>query len=367
MKTPTPQPKQEQSTAPAAQGTRHAQSSDVRSQLSDLLPAFYRTKKHTIVDPSSGVQDFLTHELNLNRLNDIHRWLKLAGRPMPPRGLHIQVLKGREITLYEELDMHLCWNESRIFIKPLPRYLLSAPFWEANLICRSDCRCVTVPTDPKIPPSAAKAEQKNRCSRRELHGRALGFLLSYAGLICHESDFEIAKDKHLIPGSISWSSWLSFARSLPIHKSADPGFVNKRFRYGELRLNRLNLIYRLHFFSPGVQASLIRGYYFPYDTYSSFFSPTVGFTFVVFAFVTIVLTAMQVGLGTTYLQQSEAFQRASWGFTVAAIFVALAPLAYMPLMYLVLAVDNLVATVLFRTSRRQSQAVTSAGAWGSKV
>ena len=47
--------------------------------------------------------------------------------------LHRLRVKGREIIVTEDPRLHLVWIYNRIFIKPLPRYLLSHAFWETYL------------------------------------------------------------------------------------------------------------------------------------------------------------------------------------------------------------------------------------------
>ena len=44
--------------------------------------------------------------------------------------LHRQRVKGRHIIITEEVRLHLVWIHDRIFVKPLPKYLLSHVFWE---------------------------------------------------------------------------------------------------------------------------------------------------------------------------------------------------------------------------------------------
>lgn len=88
-------------------------------------------------------------------------WLWAAGRPMPPRLLHHQLLLSREISV-------------------IPRFLLESRFWTDHLSCTQACCC-------------PKAEIDSRGSAQECGQRlwkcALGFLFSYAALIAHESDF----------------------------------------------------------------------------------------------------------------------------------------------------------------------------------
>ena len=71
--------------------------------------------------------------------------------------------------------------------------------------------------------------------------------------------------------------------------------------YGEFRLARLNWIYRI----------MQRKIYHKQDSR--------GWLIETLVYITIVLTAMQVGLGTNNLSKNLPFQRASFGFTVFSI------------------------------------------------
>ena len=104
--------------------------------------------------------------------------------------------------------------------------------------------------------------------------------------------------------------------------------INHRYLYGELRLPRLNWIYRLY--GRRQDRSLVRGYVYNYRTYSSFFVRNFGWIFVIFIYATIVLAAVQFGLATKRLQQSRRFQNASYRFAI----------------FLVSFLYNLVATLL---------------------
>ncbi|RYP16559.1 hypothetical protein DL767_010167 [Monosporascus sp. MG133] len=74
------------------------------------LPASSRTDSHGLAAPSRDVITYIEKELDLERLNRIFAWLWIAGRPMPPRPLHHQLLLGREIFVTEQMDMHLVWT-----------------------------------------------------------------------------------------------------------------------------------------------------------------------------------------------------------------------------------------------------------------
>ncbi|KAL6156726.1 hypothetical protein ACJQWK_06338 [Exserohilum turcicum] len=199
-----------------------------------LLPATYR-KDYRIEPVQADIHAFLNVELNVQRLNQVHEWLWLAGLPSAPRPLHYQIVKKREIVVTEQLDLHFVWSSSKsssILIKPLSRFLFCPVFWQTEI-----------------------------CPHQHLYETALGFLLSYVALIEREVDYNLAINNGLFPKEITWSGWLALANeissSLPQAPQLDEAVlsrmeasrgckrVNKRFNYGELRLGRLNWIYRL--------------------------------------------------------------------------------------------------------------------------
>ena len=194
-----------------------------RANLSPLLPASYRTPEDDLIPPIPDDISYFEKELGVGRLNELSRWLWLAGRPMPPRPLHYQLLLGRGIIIAEQMDLHLVWTSGRIFLKPMPRYLLEPCFWTACLACQHDHSCS---------PAAEKP-----CSNQKVWRCALGFLFSYAALICYESDFLLARERHLLPDEIRWCDWKKLVNELDtehIYNKIDP-----RYLYGELRLSRL--------------------------------------------------------------------------------------------------------------------------------
>ncbi|KAL7924499.1 hypothetical protein ACQKWADRAFT_319557 [Trichoderma austrokoningii] len=245
--------------------------------------ALWNKTYHVVSVTTSDAACHVTEELSVKKLNDIHDWLWLAGRPGAPRSLSYQQSSSREIVVDERADMHLVWIPGRIFLKPIPRYLLDHGFWASHIVNKDD-------TSTYI--------------------SALGFLRSYVALIQHESDFRIAKEKHLIPQSVTWEAWVSF-----VDQFLETGYlearVNKRYCYGELRLSRLNKICLFH--------GQIRGYKFPYQTYGELLSMNMAPIGAATVYIAVVLTAMQVGLATPQLANNSAFQRASYGFTVFSI------------------------------------------------
>ncbi|KAF4331871.1 subtilisin-like serine protease [Fusarium beomiforme] len=271
-------------------------------ELTRLLPASYLTESDDLATPGRHVRTCIRTELDLHRLNKISGWLGIAGRLTPPRPLHHQLLLSREIFITEQMDMHLIWTTGRIFVKPMPRFLLEPRFWTEYLCCRQEYDC-------------SNGESHSRggvqeCECRRLWKCALGFLFSYAALIRHESDFFTAKDKHLLPEEVEWPGWISFVKQLNtehIYPDIDP-----RFYHGELRLSRLNKIYHL-------SRAPLHGYMAHWNQYATFFQDNFAWLAGTTVYIAVVLTAMQVGLATDSLKDNDAFQSASYGFTVFSI------------------------------------------------
>lgn len=300
-----------------------------------LLPASYRTKSDSIILPSSDILGFLDTELGVERLNRIHKRLTIVGRPMPPRGLHRQKSMAREIVVTERADMHLVWSGSQIFVKPLPRYLLNGRFWDENLSCVKNCAC------------GDNNDSEKPCLERAIRGYAVGLLKSYLGLIGHESDFKIATESGLLPTEVTWIKWTQIAEHL-LKKDALKE-ANIRYHYGELRLSRLNKLYR---FLPFLQGrSMIRGYYYGYNQYGAFFRHNLHWLFTIFAYITVALTAMQVGLATTWLGGQDWFQGVSFVSAIATMALPVLVLIVASLVFTVLFLDNLWATWVYQRVR----------------
>lgn len=238
---------------------------------------------------------YLESDLQTPRLDKIHKHLWLAGLPRAARPLHRQKLLNRTIIVTENPDEHLVWHESRVFVKPLPEYLLSYTFWMQQL----------------------EAEFQDESLRKA----AYGLLLSYSWIVCYKHDLIIAQSAGLLPMSITWENWVIFIANFLNH--IDQGSLSNvaiRYRYGELRLSRLNRIYR---FCPSVfsATTLIKGFASEPTWYKDFFVRNFSWIFALFACVTVILSAMQVGLGTEQLQRSQRFQQASAGFAIAGLVI----------------------------------------------
>jgi len=257
------------------------------------LPATYQTSDQVTHRTASDLCAFLQTDLLIPRLNDIHDWLWIAGFQLSARPLHRQLHMNRTVVLAEQIDLHLLWHDSTIYIKPLPVYLLSADFWNLHL-----------------------------CPSPGLHACALGLLLSYSWLVCYPSDFRIAQQLGLLDAKITFEVWSAFMDSVVSSiELANLDGVNKRYLYGELRIERVKTLYRLYLISKG--HFYLPGYKYMYFRYRSFFRRNFGWLFTMFAFVTVMLTAMQTGLATRALGENQAFQNAAYGLTVFSLFLPL--------------------------------------------
>ncbi|KAF1952876.1 hypothetical protein CC80DRAFT_168196 [Byssothecium circinans] len=207
-----------------------------------------------VLRPNRDPRTYLALELKTPRLNDIYQHLWLAGLLNAARPLHRQKLLGRSIVVTEDPDEHLVWFETYIFIKPLPDFLFDWNFWNNDL-----------------------------CSDQELHEAACGLLLSYAWLVRHNSDLDIGKESGLLSKDMEWSKWVEFLDAFLDNINCETlSDVSKRYRYGELRLSRLNAIYRLAPPTYSVR-NLVRGYRSGSTRYRAFFERHFKWMLAVFA------------------------------------------------------------------------------------
>jgi hypothetical protein len=103
-------------------------------------------------------------------------------------------------------------------------------------------------------------------------------------------------------------------------------------------------------------SSLVRGYQSPYRLYTSFFEQNFSIVIVAFVYVTIVLTAMQLGLATEQLPSSHKFQRACVGFAVFCILLPVVVLGFVLILVVFLFFWNWWVTVRHLKSVKSSVA-----------
>lgn len=305
----------------------HVLHNEVAIPWVDFCPAYYPGLKGP--ELADDVEEFLTKELSLGKLEEAmlkHLWY--AGAPRAPSPLHKHLIVGRTIVLTERTDLHLIWtSDRRLFIKPLPRFLLDPLFWKEFLCCQSGCGCSP---DDKNPSRCQSSQQSGHgsgsdahgntasapreCPRKKLYLRATGFLYSWICLISYRSDFKIALNHNLLPAELKeshWQDWRKLASEVLLIDKRK--LVHPRFLRAELRLARLDTIHRF------TQIPPFKPYFRRYWDYGSLFRENLAWLATATVFVALVLTAMQVGLATDQLKESRAFMAASYGFTVFAI------------------------------------------------
>lgn len=233
-----------------------------------FLPGQPRIK----VADSTRLDRFLTNEFWAQDLEKIsHRlWVMTTPSSSNINSLHRQLVKGRDIVVTEDPRLHLVWIHDRIFIKPIPTYLMSHVFWTDFLL-----------THP--------ASSTTEIDRNLLNNAILGYLRTYRYLIQHQSDFFIAQQDNLrlIPQHIKWAQFCHFISEF---SKIQDVHVSGRYLYGELRLTRLNFY-----------AKFLLGksrYEQLHGQYGDYFARLYGPVLFIFAVTSTILNSMQVELAS---------------------------------------------------------------------
>ena len=208
-----------------------------------------------------------------------------------------------------------------IFIKPLPEYLLSFDFWDKHMSLDADLR-------------------KSAC----------GLLLSYVWIVAYSSDLRIAQETHLLPKSLSWLAWKDFVQDFLEHLRPNAALhTSKRYHHGELWLGILNKIYKLSPTTISLE-NLHAGFLHAPLWYGFFIQRNLTRLIAIFAFLSLLLSAMQVGQATNEVQESVRFSRASYGVSIATIFLVVISIVAVVLAYILPQAFRLIKG--FRLSRR---------------
>ena len=248
---------------------------------------------------SSELRTFLYDELltpGLDKLSP-YLWLVATQRSDHISPLHQQIVKGRQIMVAENPELHCTWMYNHVYLKPIPPYLLSWAFWQYYFNTSS----------------ILSQHERDRAK-----AAALGFLRTYSFLILHASDFRIAADLHLIPANISYTKLRFF---LTFFRKVSDSKVSKRYQFGELRLRRVNFwarIFLRRFFFQKVQVHYTCNAYF-----GRFYGPVL----FIFAFFSTTLSAMQVGLASESIDKSfssslKFFAVICWWYSITTILAA---------------------------------------------
>lgn len=237
-------------------------------------------------------------------LNDIHHHLWMAGSPGNISALHHQRVILRNIVPSERSRLHLVWFGRTIYVKPLPECLLSAEYY-ADVVCKDV----------------------------DLYGLVIGFLRSYCSLIQFPVDLAIAHETYLISKDVKWHQWAILRQA--ILSETDISNVNERYKYGELRLHRLDLIYR--FTGRGLT------YFTVHRTYETYFRDNITLFGSAFGFLAVILTAMQVLVGIS--QIPGALVTVCYRFSVAVLVLICVCFGYIGLVFFSLFLYNYVVTL----------------------
>ena len=233
----------------------------------DSLPGTPRVK----LDQDSFAGD-IAKELLTTDLDLLQPWLWLVATQKSSHiaALHDQIVRGRNIVITEKPGLHCVWNEDRVFIKPMPRWLMSHAWW----------RFVKKSSEGMGPPG--------NCEWDEICRAALGFTRSYYYLVIHESDFDLAQHHKLIPRDITFEAFHNFIDTFGDIQDTS---VSLRYTFGDLRLSRLNWLAKSH---------LGRLHYLKvHRQYHTYFSRFYGPLLFIFGVFTVVLDAMQVTIGSS--------------------------------------------------------------------
>ena len=249
---------------------------------------------------NANIGKYLESELLTRDLDKLapHLWLVATQDSSHISSLTHQIVRGREIIVTEKPELHLVWVYNRVFIKPIPQYLLSHAFWNFYLV------------DEHSP--IPKPE------REEITRAALGFLRSYLYLVRHKSDFILATEgkQSLVPKHVTYCEFTSFILSF---ENVEDSSVPPRYHFGELRLTRLNFWSKIF-----LRRST---YYQIHQQYGARFAQYYAPLLFIFGVFSVALNAMQVALAyptTMPLDQSWiSFANVSRGFSVSTlVFVA---------------------------------------------
>lgn len=271
---------------------------------------------HVPGDPSLStdpklIKEFLERELKTPLLDQLYKYMwfftRASGRHIDP--LHSQSMRGRELVPMVDPKLHLVWKPDVIYLKPVPECLFNYDFWIAAL-AKGDRTSTYQLENPTW---------NDGSSSENLRSQAIGFLRSYAFLIQHRVDFEMAKKAYLIPEDISWACWATFISHF---RDIEDWRVSNRYHFGQIRLSRLHW---LVFLTQPDAAQFTMYYELPYLSIWSFMNGMLGPFAFLFAIITVVLTSMQLLTASKYSSLNDShFEMAkqiSWSLAIAVIIM----------------------------------------------
>ncbi|XPS79549.1 hypothetical protein M3J07_011549 [Ascochyta lentis] len=280
------------------------------AQVQDLISTYLRT-------------ELISSELN--RFSP-YLWLIATQNSSHISSLTHQLVRGRNVVITEKPDLHLTWIYDRVYLKPIPKVLLSYAFWKCFLVDE-------VERSPVV------------SSNKQAVEAAKGYLRSYSHLIHHRSDFNIARENGLIPRS---TSYFKLIRFLQTFEKIPDSEVSPRYLFGELRVGRLNFWFKIIFRRLAFQK--IHG------DYASYFARFYGPFLFAFSILSVMLSAMQVLLQAKSLKSSAAVT-VIHGFSVfAMVLVAVVVTAFIAMFLILILRELTFACAGLRRKRKEKSA-----------
>lgn len=161
----------------------------------------------------------------------------------------------------------------------------------------------------------------------QLRAAALGFVRTYAYLIQSKLDYDEAQRLKLIDPSMGYAPLLRFLQAFS--RNVNDEMVTKRYRFGELRLSRINFF---------IKFCRFERYYHQHNVQYGPYLAKLAVPFIfAFAVLSAVLGAMQVGIAAIQLRQSgelaphdALFNTVSYNFAITSMGVCIIGVAFIP-------------------------------------
>ncbi|KAI0100972.1 hypothetical protein GGR51DRAFT_563622 [Nemania sp. FL0031] len=301
------------------------------------------------------VSHFLEVEFSLKRLDAISTRFWRRAYPAPPMSLNTHVQLGRRVVPTNALNMHLVSESGKIFLKPVPRYLLEPEFWAAYLPpsaqaaagraggSRAANKAQETAPGKSVSDRAVSSTGVSSPPQPGIRESALGLLYTYACLISHPADLKLALDHGLIPKGAEnepdWATWRRLAVEL-LHPDISSQ-VQRHFWPRELRLHMPNWIY---VFKNTVS---FQRYYNQWSTYTEFFTSNIPWIAGAAVFILALPTTMQGGPSTNSLNDDEVFNDASDDSTFFTISVFVIMTLAMMFVFFLAAIKDMIDSEVF--------------------
>ncbi|EOD45681.1 hypothetical protein UCRNP2_7594 [Neofusicoccum parvum UCRNP2] len=292
-------------------------------KLPDRLPGH----PQTTLDLTS-IAKYLKKNITTPKLDKFYHWLWIIATHDSDNinTLSLQVVRGRDITVTQNPELHCVWHDKRAFYKPIPPFLLSYDFWE-TVFTEEFC------SDPV---------------GQLVHRSTLGFMRTYCHMIQHPVDFKIAVDKGLIPeeytppdateaAKITFEDFVAFIEPF-VYSHVQDSTVSLRWHYGDLRLSRLN------FWAKFVLTDFT--FEKAYGNYNAYFTRFYGPLLFMFGICNLIMGGINLAINT----EKGGWKSEDWKaiYSVGKVF------AIIVLIFIAIVIANLLGLFIFMVVREFS-------------